>query len=196
MVTEKPELLVIAGPNGAGKSTLAPALVRDQLGICEFVNADVIAQGLAAYDAESVAVEAGRIMLTRLRELASKHKSFAFETTLATRSFASWIEGLRKQGYEFHLIFLWLPMPEMARQRVADRVRMAGHRISPDVITRRYESGLKNFFELYRPIADTWRLQDNSEVQQPRIIASGGTGVRENIVAVDTWQRIVKDYSK
>ena len=105
-MSDHPELLVIAGPNGAGKSTLAPSLVRDRLNINEFVNADVIAQGLAAFDVESVAIEAGEFMLARLRDLARKRKSFAFETTLASRSYAAWIEKLREDGYRFHLFFL------------------------------------------------------------------------------------------
>ena len=195
MMNDHPELLVIAGPYGAGKSTLAPSLVRDRLNVSEFVNADVIAQGLAAYDVESVAVEAGRFMLTRLRDLANKRKSFAFETTLAARSYASWIEGLRTIGYEFHLVFLWLPAPDFAIQRVADRVKMGGHEIHSDVIRRRYRSGLKNFFDLYQPIADTWRLIDNSDIQKRQLIASGCTRDVKNIGDPAIWNDIVKEYA-
>lgn len=99
-----PYLIVIAGPNGAGKSTAAPGLLDGLLGIEDFVNADVIARGLSAFNPEGAAIQAGRIMLERVRELATEGKDFAFETTLASRSFAPWIAQLRKeQGYEFRL---------------------------------------------------------------------------------------------
>lgn len=189
-----PELLIIAGPNGAGKSTLAPSLIRDFLNIKEFVNADVIAQGLAAFDVESVAVEAGRIMLTRLRDMASNRKSFAFETTLAARSYATWIEELKKEGYRFHLIFLWLPSSEFATERVAERVTAGGHNIPQETVKRRYTAGLRNFFALYQPLADMWRLYDNSDLYLAQLIASGkGTDV-DKIGQATIWKRLVEDY--
>jgi predicted ABC-type ATPase len=119
-------VIVLAGPNGAGKSTAAPYLLRGALGVTEFVNADVIAQGLSAFAPEAVAVAAGRIMLARLRELASKRVSFAFETTLASRSFAPWLASVVAGGYSFHLLYLWLPSADLAVSRVADRVRFGG----------------------------------------------------------------------
>src|SRR6266516_614036 len=108
-----PNLVVIAGPNGAGKSTVAPTLLRDLLGIDEFVNADVIARGLSAFDPESAAIQAGRIMLQRLRQLAQQRADFAFETTLASRSFAPWIAGLLESGYVFRLVYLWVESVEL-----------------------------------------------------------------------------------
>jgi predicted ABC-type ATPase len=166
-----PDLVVIAGPNGAGKSTTAPLLIGKRLGIAEFVNADVIAAGLSAYSPETVAVEAGRIMLKRVRQLAVEGKDFAFETTLASRSFAPWIAQLRRErGYRFHLFYLWLPNADMAVSRVSGRVRHGGHSVPQDDIRRRYERGLKNFFQLYSPIADSWEMHDNGS-PSPRPIA-------------------------
>jgi predicted ABC-type ATPase len=144
-----PDVVMLAGPNGAGKSTAAPALLRDILSVNEFVNADVIAQGLSAFEPERAAPAAGRIMLARLRELARQRESFAFETTLASRSFAPWIAGLKSEGgYKFRLVFLWLPSPEAAVARVAERVRAGGHDVPEATIRRRYAAGLKNFFTL------------------------------------------------
>lgn len=111
------QIIIIAGPNGAGKTELAPYLLRDRLGLLEYVNADTIAQGLSAFQPEQAAFDAGRIMLKRLRELAEQRKSFAFETTLATRSYAGWLRRLRDQSYQIHLSFIWLRSPEMAIQR-------------------------------------------------------------------------------
>lgn len=94
-------MIVIAGPNGAGKTTLAPFLLRDTLKLREYVNADPIALGLSGFDPESVAFDAGRVMLKRLHELAGQKRTFAFETTLAARHYAAWIKGLRSAGFSF-----------------------------------------------------------------------------------------------
>lgn len=114
MSVEKPQVIVIAGPNGAGKTTLAPFLLREALALREYVNADPIALGLSGFDPSSVALAACRVMLNRLRELAKQKKSFAFESTLAARSYAGWIERLRIEGYTFQLLFLWLRSPDLA----------------------------------------------------------------------------------
>ena len=162
--------MILAGPNGAGKSTAAPALLQGALAVTEFVNADVIARGLSAFDPNSVAIAAGRVMLTRVRDLADQRTDFAFETTLASRSFAPWLHDLRTVGYAVHVFFLWLPSADFAVQRVADRVRAGGHDVPEQTIRRRYRSGLVNFFKLYEPIASTWRLYDAS-APEPRPIA-------------------------
>src|SRR5687768_4783649 len=99
-----PDIVVIAGPNGAGKSTLAPYLLRDRFGILEFVNADTIAQGLSAFAPESAAMDAGRVMVGRLDELASERVDFAFETTLAARTYAKRLDRLRVSGYRVHIV--------------------------------------------------------------------------------------------
>ena len=114
----------------------------------EFVNADLIAQGLAGFDPERAALPAGRVMLQRIRELAKQRVSFAFETTLASRSFARWLAELVRTGYQFHLVFLWLPSADFAVDRVADRVRLGGHSVPEATVRRRYAAGLRNFFGL------------------------------------------------
>lgn len=170
---ERPSLVVIAGPNGAGKSTLAPLLLQEALAVTEFVNADVIARGLSAFAPEQVAMAAGRLMLARLRELAGQRVSFAFESTLASRSFAPWIRQLLQAGYQFHLVFLWLPNAAVAVQRVASRVRMGGHAVPADVVRRRYHAGRHNFFQMYLPLATTWRIYDSSRGRMPELVAVG-----------------------
>lgn len=190
-----PHLIIISGPNGAGKSTTAPALLQGALGVTEFVNADVIAQGLSAFNPERAAFHAGRIMLERLQQLAEERENFAFETTLASRTFAHRIQELKSNGYAFHLFFLWLPAPEFAIARVAERVKMGGHNVPEDTIRRRYHAGLKNFFNLYMPLADSWSFYDNSLEARPLLLASGdkqtGTVVNNKVV----WERITEVYS-
>ena len=176
MASTAPELVVLAGPNGAGKSTLAPWLLRDGWGIRDFVNADEIAKGLSGFHPESVALQAGRLMWERLEELAASRKSFAFETTLASRTYAPWIAKRRAEGYQTRLVFIVLPSAELAIQRVTDRVRAGGHHIPDDVIRRRYASGLRNLFELYLPLMDRWQVLDGTEPADMRLVASGGAG--------------------
>jgi predicted ABC-type ATPase len=190
MSEEKPQVVVIAGPNGAGKSTLAPVLLRDTFGLLEFVNADTISAGLSAFNAEAVALDAGRVMLTRLRELAAGKQSFAFESTLATRSYAPWISRLIEDGYEFHLMFLWLSTVELAIQRVSDRIGKGGHSVREDIIRRRYSRSLTNLFELYVRLADTWSFFDNSGIS-PLLVASGGRQQDLNVLRPDIWQGVV-----
>ena len=173
-VSEWPQVFVIAGPNGAGKSTLAPVLLRDHFGLLTFVNADVIAAGLSAYAPETAAIQAGRIMLSRLEELRQAGKSFAFETTLATRGYARWLKSCKSVGYRTNLIFMMLPSPEVALDRVAERVRLGGHSVADNVVRRRFDRGLRNFFQLYQPIVDQWVMLDNGA--SPKLVAHGGVG--------------------
>lgn len=184
-----PNVVVIAGPNGAGKSTLAPALLRDTLRIMEFVNADTIAAGLSGFAPENVAFEAGRAALRRQRELAEDRKTFAFETTLATRSYARWLKEVSEKGYQISLVFLWLESAEVAIKRVAARVNAGGHSIPEATIRRRYDRGLKNLFEMYIPIANSWRVFHSSPII-PKEIARYDEVGGEVIFEHDLWKQI------
>ncbi len=190
MDRERASVVVLAGPNGAGKTTAAPALLRDVLAVSEFVNPDVIAQGLSGFDPDAVALRAAGVMLDRLRELAARHVSFAFETTLASRSYARWLSDLIEQGYQVHLVYLWLASAALAVERVAERVRMGGHDVPEQTIRHRYVIGLRNFFRLYQPLATTWRVYDNSGFGVPSLIAVG-QGLRTvRIIDRPIWRRI------
>lgn len=189
--TETPHVIVVAGPNGAGKSTAAPHLLRDTLAVTEFVNADTIAAGLSAFRPELVAVAAGRIMLQRMHQLAADRQNFAFETTLASRSYAAWLTRLRNDGYHVHLLFLWLRSPELALERVAARVRLGGHDVPAAVVQRRYHKGFRNFFALYMPLANHWKFINNSD-RAARLIAEGRGGSVRLIDNAALWESLVK----
>lgn len=191
-----PHVIVIAGANGAGKSTVAPFLLHDKLGVSEFVNADTLAQGLSAFAPEKAAATAGKIMLSRLNELAEAGKDFAFETTLSTRSFVLRLQKMRENGYKFKLVFLWLASSELAVSRVAQRVLQGGHDIPEETITRRYEKGLHNFFKLYQPIADSWYFYDNSNIADLKLIAKGKSNKIEKVFNEKIWQDLTKKYGK
>jgi predicted ABC-type ATPase len=182
-------VVVLAGPNGAGKSTAAPRLLKRTLRVEEFVNADVIAQGLSGFAPERAAMAAGRIMLKRLKELAAQRKSFAFETTLASRSFAPWLNELRRSGYVVHMLYLWLPSAEMAVQRVAQRVSRGGHDVPAATVRRRYRAGLRNFLDLYQRLADKWQIIDNSVAGRSRLVASGSGQRTDNVRNASLWDR-------
>lgn len=190
--TPQPKVIVIAGANGAGKSTLAPLLLRDTFGLLEYVNADTIALGLSAFRPQSAAIEAGRVMLKRLHNLAGQRMTFAFESTLAGRTYAARLTELKASGYEFHLLFLWLRSAELAVERVAERVRMGGHNVAEAVVRRRYQAGLRNFFRAYQPLATTWTMYDTSLLNAPQLIATGGSNTILKIYEQETWAAIIK----
>ena len=188
-----PSVVVLGGPNGAGKSTTAPVLLKGVLGVTEFVDADTIARGLSAFQPERVALSAGRIMLRRLKELASQRVSFAYETTFASRMFARWLAELQRDGYRVHMLFLWLPSADLAVERVADRVRMGGHDVPEETVRRRYAAGLGNFFSLYRPLANTWRIDDNSHSSGPCLIARGENSKVTQVSDENLWASIMSE---
>jgi predicted ABC-type ATPase len=191
----RPNLIVLAGPNGAGKTTASRNLLTGALAVEEFVNADAIAKGLSAFRPESVAIEAGRIMLARLHELAADRVSFAFETTLASRSFAPWIQKLRENGYAFRLIYLWLHSADHAVTRVRERVSSGGHDVPEAVIRRRYQGGLKNFFQLYSPLAEGWTFFDSSVRGRAALIAEGSYAVTTLVSAPELWDNLRREWS-
>jgi predicted ABC-type ATPase len=184
-----PNLYIIAGCNGAGKTTASQTILPDILDCREFVNADNIAAGLSPYNVESVAIEAGRIMLHRISELLELGVDFAIETTLATRSYVSLVNRARKAGYKVSLIYIWLNTPELALQRVAARVKKGGHNIPPDVIVRRYYKGVKNLFSLFIPICDTWIIADNS-LDSLVEVAQQERGFENIVENSDLWNAI------
>jgi predicted ABC-type ATPase len=155
-------LYIIAGCNGAGKTTASFTILPEIIECKEFVNADEIAKGISPFQPEKVAFEAGRIMLNRVNDLLTSDESFAFETTLATKSYKAKIEEAQQKGYTATLIFFWLENIELAKERVRIRVSEGGHNIEPDVIERRYLKGIKNLFDIYLPIVDGAFIFDNS----------------------------------
>lgn len=185
-----PNLFVIAGPNGAGKSTSAPGLLSGVRRVAEFVNADVIQKENAVSE-----IEAARITLTRLTELAEARRDMAFETTLASHLLMPRIRRMQDSGYAFHLYFFWLPNADMAVQRVARRVAAGGHNIPEDVIRRRYERGLENFFNHYSPAADSWILYNNTG-RPATPIASRDVGDALNVEDNRLWNQLVARHMK
>lgn len=167
-------LFIIAGCNGAGKTTASFRILPELLNCKEFVNADEIARGISPFQPEKVAIEAGRIMLSRIHELIEKGEDFAFETTLATKSYIGFIEKARARGFHITVVFFWLKSPDLAITRVERRVNEGGHNIPTEIIKRRYFRGIHNLFKLYYNKVDYLLIFDNSD-PQPELIAEKET---------------------
>lgn len=155
-----------------------------------FVNADLIAQGLAPFEPRAAAIKAGKLVLQQIHEFAERGVDFAFETTLSGKSYASMLSGLKAKGYALHLFFLWIPSPELAIARIKDRVLEGGHHVPADDVRRRFVRGINNFFELYEPLVHSWMLFDNSQAK-PALIGKKRTGYKE-VINEDLFNRIQK----
>lgn len=183
------KLYIIAGCNGAGKTTASYTVLPEMLHCKEFVNADEIAKGLSPFNTESVAFEAGRIMLTRIYELLNQGLDFAFETTLATRSYVSFIKLAKEKGYYVSMVYFWLDSPTLAINRVKMRVSSGGHNIQEDIIRRRYRRGIKNLFQLYIPVSDYWVILDNSKPPF-KVVAKGEGCESSTIIEPDIYKTL------
>ncbi len=183
------DLVVLGGPNGAGKTTAAQIVVPRKLGIAEFVNADEIARGLSPFNPEAAALAAGRVMLQRMRQLAAGEASFAIETTCSGTGHVRFLERCKDIGWRITFIFLWLPSPDIAIARVANRVAGGGHAIEPPVIVRRYWSGLRNMRTRYLPLADIAAIYDNSG-NEPILVAEQFSPNGPVIYDGERWEAI------
>ncbi len=184
-----PEIYVIGGCNGSGKTTFALNIFPN-IGNVEFINADIIAAQLNPDNPDKVAIQASRIMLNRLKFLAQQKADFAFETTLAARSFAPFLRRCQAQGYQVNLIYVWLNTVELAITRVTLRVASGGHNIPEDTIRRRYDRGRKNFLELYSKLANRWQVYDNSSNNQ-LIAFSNNKNQTVTVIKTDIWNQII-----
>ena len=187
-------LYIVSGCNGAGKTTASYTVLPEILECREFVNADEIARGLSPFNAEGVAIEAGRLMLQRIEELLKEDVTFAIETTLATRSYVNLVKRAQRQGYRVSLLYFWLSSPELAMRRVAERVSKGGHDIPEEIIRRRYTAGINNLFMLFMPAVDYWAIFDNSATPR-RIVATGGRK-SETVTMEEELLRTIRAYVK
>lgn len=186
-------LYIIAGCNGAGKTTASYTILPEIINCKEFVNADEIAKGLSPFQPENVSFEAGRIMIGRINDLLKENKSFAFETTLSTRSYKHKVLQAKKQGYTVTLLFFWLNNISLAKERVKTRVLEGGHNIPQQVIEQRYLKGIYNLFDIYLPIIDGALIFDNSYGKH-ELIAQKLTGEQVEIFDLKKFHQLKEFY--
>ena len=172
-MSQERRIIIVAGSNGAGKTTFAREFLPREAGCPVFVNADLIAAGLAPFDPQTAAIRAGRLMIEQMELHVRQKRSFAFETTLSGRRYARMILAWQGIGYRIKLVFLYLEDVKIAIERVQVRARQGGHDVPENVIRRRYEAGWKNFQQIYKKMVDTWVLYDNSG-ETPLMVDTGG----------------------
>ncbi len=181
---------IIAGSNGGGKTTFAKKFLPGYAKCPNFVNADLIAQGLSPFLPRAAAIKAGRLVLEQVNSLANKNVDFAFETILSGKSYISFLKELKKKGYSVSMFFLWIPNAELALSRIKDRVATGGHNVPAVDVKRRFNRGIYNFFKYYKPLAGTWLLFNNSGVT-PRLVAREKEG-RTEVVDRELFENITK----
>ncbi len=187
-------MYIISGWNGAGKTTASYTILPELLNCKEFVNADEIAKGLSPFNPDNVAIKAGRLMLSRINELIEGDNDFAFETTLATRSYVGLVKKAQNNGFLVTILYFWLNSPELAIECVKVRVREGGHNIPEETIIRRYFAEIKNLFNLYIDIADDWWLINNSGLNA-ETIAEGNKEVTA-IINAHVWSMLKEEYNE
>jgi len=166
---QKPRCVVIAGPNGAGKTTFARRYLPEDAGVIHFVNADLIATGLSPLKPELAAIPAARMLLGELDRLAAAGVDFAFETTLSGLTYVRRLQHWKQAGYRVEIVYLRLRSTQLALRRIAARVRQGGHNVPRADVVRRFSRGWENFQRVYRPLADSWAVYDNSS-DEPKIL--------------------------
>ncbi len=181
---------IIAGPNGSGKTTFAREFLPDYAKCPHFVNFDLIAQGLSPFSPQIAAMKAGRLVIEQLHDLLNGSSDFAFETTLSGKTYINFIKEARRRGYQVHLFFMWIPSEKLALQRIKGRVAEGGHDVPAEDVRRRFARSILNFFQLYRPLLDSWMLFDNS-CPVPRLIAEEKDR-KENIIDKCLFEGIVR----
>ena len=172
-----PRVYVIAGPNGVGKTTFAKEFLPKYAKCPTFIDADVVAQGLAPFKPGMGAIRAGKLLVEQIRKFAEREETFAFETTLAGKRYGDVLKKMKAKGYRIHIFFLWIPTVKMALARIVNRVKMGGHSIPSGTVDRRFRRGLHNFLVGYQNLADSWYLFDNSNIP-PVLVARSEEGKR------------------
>ena len=166
---QQPRCVLIAGPNGAGKTTFARRYLPEDAGVVHFVNADLIASGLSPLKPELAAIAAARMVLREIDRLAAERTDFAFETTFSGLTYVRRLQACKQAGYRIEMVYLRLRSVQLALRRIAARVRQGGHDVPRADVVRRFSRGWENFQRIYRPLADSWAVYDNSG-RAPRLL--------------------------
>ena len=185
-----PNAYVIAGPNGSGKTTFAVKFLPEYVSCPNFVNADLIAQGLSPFSPGAAAIKAGKLVLEQIHQFADRRVNFAFESTLSGKLYVNLFKSLKKKGYRIHIFFLWIPNADLAVSRIKSRVAQGGHNVPVQDVVRRFGRSISNFFRLYQPFADSWMLFNN-EGPIPVLIAGKKNG-KIKIISKNVYDNIIR----
>ncbi|HEV2436035.1 MAG TPA: AAA family ATPase [Verrucomicrobiae bacterium] len=174
MATAQPTIYLIAGCNGAGKTTFAKSFLPNEAKCLNFLNADLIAQGLSPLNTRAAAIKAGRLLTEEFRSFVAKRETFAFESTLSGKTYIGLLKNARQRGFRIYLHYLWLPTPALAVARVRERVKKGGHDVPEADVRRRFARSLQHFMHDYILLVDRWAAWDN-QTSPPHLLAESGT---------------------
>lgn len=186
-----PTCWIIAGPNGAGKTTFALEYLPQVAQCSRFVNADLIAAGLSPLAPERELLAASRLFLGEIEACITQREDFAFETTLAGRSYLKLVRRLQTAGWRVELIYLALPSMEMSKLRVAERVAHGGHNIPVADIERRFARSLGNLLNSFSTQVDACRCFMNSDASPELVFEQQGE--LRNVVHMPYYQHLLKE---
>jgi predicted ABC-type ATPase len=189
-----PTCWIVAGPNGAGKTTFALEYLLEIAHCTRFVNADLIAAGLSPLAPEREIVVASRLFLSEIQTCIERREDFAFETTLAGRSYLKLVRELRTEGWRVVLIYLALPSIQMSRLRVAERVAHGGHSIALADIERRFGRSLRNLFNLFSHQVDECRCYMNRDVSPELVFEQ--KGALRTIAHPEHYQHLLQEIAQ
>lgn len=188
------EIYIISGPNGVGKTTFARTFLPKYADCKNFVNADLIAQGMSPFSPEAAAIRAGRLVLSEIAFFSQQRVSFGFETTLSGRSHLRLLQRLKRKGYRVHLFFLFVESVDVSLSRIQERVLKGGHDVPESVVRRRFHRSIGNFFQEYQPLVDSWYLFDNTGTKPAAIAFKKGNKVR--IMKLEMYETLVARYGE
>lgn len=183
MPSNSPVIYLIAGCNGVGKTTFAKAFLPQEAKCLNFLNADLIAAGIAPLNSQAAQLKAGRLLLTEFRAFLDRKETFAVETTLSGKTYIRLLTGALRQGYQIYLHYLWLPSPGIAIARVRERVKKGGHNVPAADIRRRFHRSLRHLVHDYAPLASQWAVWDN-QGSPPELLASSETCSLDELRAI------------
>ena len=182
-------IYIIAGPNGAGKTTFAREFLPNYAHCSNFINSDLIAQGLAPFAPQTANIKAGKLVLEQIHDYAKQQIDFAFETTLAGKTYFSMLKNLKEKGYKLNLFYLWIPNTKLAIARVNQRVADGGHNVPAEDVKRRFKRSLYNLFNLYMPILDFWLFFDNTKTEPYKM----AKGINQETIIFDSLFEKIKE---
>ena len=180
----KPKCFIIAGPNGAGKSTFAIIHLKEKLKLYQFINVDLIAEGLFPFNGEKHSLEASKIFIKELKSNIKEKRDFAFETTLSGKMYEKIVKELIKQNWEVTIYYLWIPSVAFSIQRVKERVMQGGHNIPEDALVRRYKRSLHNLMKIYVKLPCHVYCLDNTQEEPNLVFHSKNGKIKKNNLSV------------
>ena len=186
---------IFAGVNGAGKSTLynSPILEREKLGVR--INTDEIVKTFGDWKSEANQVKAGKIAIKLRKDSIEKGLSFNQETTLTGKSIIKLVDQVKEKGYKVHLFYVGVNSPEIAKERIAERVKKGGHDIPSETVEKRYYESIESL-KIILPKVDLAEIYDNSKFYTLAIVKSEGV-IKPQIKDLPKWlKNINKELNK